>query len=251
MDVIIRGMSWTDPVVYLDDIVVFANTLEEHRCRLEALLDTLEKAGLKIKPEKCEILPQRMDLLGHIITKCGISVDPAKIKVIKDWPTPSNLQELRSFLGHAGYHQNFIPNYAEITASLRQLEKKDVELKWNDQAQKAFQCIKNTLSSATVLAFPKYDLPFIIETDAREEGIGVAISQIQDGFERPIAYAAKALRGAQRTTYTVYMKAPQYFYTDRSKAVLLLWFVTVTCSCCPYLSFCSTIMLVTYFVNFR
>ena len=84
MDVILRGLSWVDLVVYLDDIVVFASTLEEHRRRLEALLDRLEKAGLKIKPEKCKILPQKLELLGHVVTKDGISVDPKKIKVINE-----------------------------------------------------------------------------------------------------------------------------------------------------------------------
>ena len=206
MDIILRGLSWVDLVVYLDDIVVFANSLEEHRRRLELLLERLENAGIKIKPEKCKILPQRLELLGHIVTKDGISVDPRKIKVINEWPSPSNLHELRSFLGHAGYHQNFIPNYAELTAPLRRLEQKGTEFKWNDEAQKAFQQIKNVLMSATFLAFPNYDLSFIIDTDASEEGIGAVISQKQDGVERPIAYAAKALRGAQRTTYTVYMK---------------------------------------------
>lgn len=84
MDVILRGLSWVDLVVYLDDIVVFASTLEQHRRRLEALLDRLEKAGLKIKPEKCKILPQKLELLGHALTKNAISVDPKKIKVINE-----------------------------------------------------------------------------------------------------------------------------------------------------------------------
>ena len=158
---------------------------------------------MKIKPEKCKILPQKLELLGHIVTKDGISVDPKKIKVIGEWSSPSNLHELRSFLGHAGYHQNFIPNYAEITAPLRRLEQKGIEFKWNNEAQKAFQKIKDVLMSAIVLAFPNYDLPFIIDTDASEEGIGAMISQVQeDGVERPIAYAARALRGC--SAYNIY-----------------------------------------------
>ena len=130
---------------------------------------------MKIKPEKCKILPQKLELLGHVVTKDGISVDPKKIKVINEWPPPSNVHELRSFLGHAGYHQNFIPNYAEITAHLRQLELKATEFKWSNEAQKAFQKIKDVLMSAEVLAFPNYDLSFIIDTVASEEGIGAVI----------------------------------------------------------------------------
>lgn len=207
MVVLLRGLSWVDLVVYLDDIVVFASTLEEHRRRLEALLDRLEKSGLKIKPEKCKILPQKLELLGRVVTKDGISVDPKKIKVINEWPPPSNVHELRSFLGHAWYHQNFIHKYSEITAPLRHLEQKGTEFKWSNEAHKAFQKIKDAHMSAEVLAFPNYDLPLIIDTDASEEGIGALISQVQeDGSERPIAYAARPLRGAQCTIYTVYVK---------------------------------------------
>ena len=152
---------------------------------------------MKIKPEKCKNLPQKLELLGHAVTKDGVSVDPKKIKVINEWPPLSNFHELRSLLGHAGYHQNFIPNYAEITALFRQLEQKGTDFKWSNEAQKAFQNIKDVLMSAEVLAFPNYDLPFILDTDASEEGIGAVISQVQeDGNERPIAYAARALRGA-------------------------------------------------------
>ena len=124
MDVILRGLSWVDLVVYLDDILVFGITLEEHRRHLVAFLGRLEIAGLKIKPEKPKILPQKLELLGHIVTKDGISVDPQKIKVINKWSSPSNLHKLRSFLGHTGYYQYFIPNYAEITAPLRHMEHK-------------------------------------------------------------------------------------------------------------------------------
>ena len=101
-------------------------------------------------------MPQKLELLEHKVTKDGISVDSKKIKVISEWPPPSNVHELLSFLGHAGYHQNFIHNYAEITAPLRHLEQKGTEFKWSNEAQKAFQKIKDVLMSATVLAFPNY-----------------------------------------------------------------------------------------------
>ena len=206
MDVILKGLTWTDLLVYLDDIVIFADSLESHREKLDKFLSRFAAAGLKIKPTKCKLLPERLVLLGHVVSKEGIAVDPEKVRVIKDWPAPSNLQELKSFLGHVGYHQKFILNYADVTAPLRKLDKKNSKFEWSCEAQEAFELVKKQLIEAPVLAFPKYHLPFVIDTDASDVGIGAALYQVQGGVERPIAFAAKALQGAQKNSYTVYMK---------------------------------------------
>lgn len=205
MDIILKGLVWTDCLVYLDDIIIFASSLQEHKERMERILTKFEEAGVKIKPSKCELLPVKMRVLGHVISTEGLEVDASKVEIIQKWPIPSNISELRSFLGHAGYYQRFIPMYSEITAPLRQLEKKNSVFNWNSNCTKAFKIIKDKLCSAPVLAFPRYQLPFIVDVDASDNGLGATLSQLQEGEERPIAYAARALQGAHKT-YTVYQK---------------------------------------------
>jgi len=205
MDTILKGLLWTDCLVYLDDIVIFASSLEEHLSKLDQVFTLLGEAGLKVKPEKCSILPKEMKLLGHVVSMDGTKVDPDKIQVILDWPVSTCLSELKSFLGHGGYHQKFIQNYADITDPLRKLDKKGSHFLWDAACESAFQTMKTLLTNSPVLAYPDFNLPFIVDCDASDNGVGASLSQIQDGIERPIAFAAKALHGAQRN-YTVYQK---------------------------------------------
>ena len=155
MDIILKGLVWTDCLVYLDDIIIFASSLKEHKERMKRILIRFEEAEVKIKPSKCELLPVMMRVLGHAILTEGLEVDASTVEIIQKWPTPSNISELRSFLGHAGYYQRFIPMYSEITAPL---EKKNSVFNWNSNCTKAFKIIKDKLCSAPVLAFPRYQL---------------------------------------------------------------------------------------------
>ena len=101
--------------------------------KLEKLLESFEKVGLKIKPDKCELLPERMTLLGHVISTPGIEGDETKVEVIKSWPIPTKLTELRSFLAHFGYYQRFIASYADITGPLRKLDKQSARFIWDEE----------------------------------------------------------------------------------------------------------------------
>lgn len=130
--------------------------------------------------------------LGHVISTSGIEVDEEKIRVIKVWPTPSNITELRSFLAHCGYYQRFITDYADITGPLRKLDKQNVPFIWDEEHSSASNAFKNALSSTPVLAFPCYKPHLILDVDASENGLRATLSQIQEGEERPIAFAAKA-----------------------------------------------------------
>ncbi len=170
MDILLSGLAWTDCLVYLDDVVIFASTLKEHRERLDRVLTRFEEAGKKIKPEKCKLLPEKMPLLGHVVSTDGIEVDQEKVAVMLAWPRPTNVSELRSFLGHTGYYQRFIPGYANLTAPLRKLEKKGSIFMWDADCTLAFQKLKHLLTTAPVLAFPKYKLPFVLDVDASNDG---------------------------------------------------------------------------------
>ena len=177
MNTILAGLCWTDCVVYLDDIIVSGRTLEEHNQRLENVLGRLETAGLKLNARKCEFVQQRSVILGHVVSKEGISTDPDKVKVLEKWPIPNNLSDLRSFLGCTGYYRQYIRDYARIAEPLYRLERKGTVFKWNDDCQKAFNILKTNLTTAPILSYPRLDISFILDTDACDTGIGAVLKK--------------------------------------------------------------------------
>ena len=212
MHLILKGLCWSDCLVYLDDIIVFGRTLQEHRERLSLVLSRLTEAGLKINPKKCKLLCEQVVVLGHVVSGEGISTDPEKIRVIKEWPVPADESQLKAFLGTAGYYRQFVPNYAHIASPLHRACQKGDRFTWTAECQEAFLHIKNKLTNAPILAFPKLDVPFILDSDASDGGLGAVLSQVQYGRERVIAYAARALSKAERN-----------YSTTRKELLALLW----------------------------
>ena len=212
MHLILKGLCWSDCLVYLDDIIIFGRTLEEHRERLSLVLSRLAEAGLKINPKKCKLLSEQVVVLGHVVSQEGISTDPKKVHIIKEWPIPANATQLKAFLGTAGYYRQFVPNYAQIAFPLYRAEQKGDNLTWTAECEEAFRKIKRHLSNAPILAFPRLDVPFILDTDASDSGLGAVLSQVQDGQERVIAYAARALS-----------KAEKNYSTTRKELLALVW----------------------------
>jgi len=131
--------------------------------------------------------------LGHVVSGEGIATDPAKTKMVSEWPVPTTVKEVRSFLGLAGYYRRFVKNYAIISTPLNHLMRKDQPFEWSDEAQEAFETLKNALTSSPVLAMPNDTGEFILDTDACDKAVGAVLSQIQDGEERVIAYAGRSL----------------------------------------------------------
>ena len=195
---LLAGMTWEELLAFFDVVLVFSPTFAKHCESLDRALTLIEEAGLKVKPEKCRILPQRVPFVGHILSAQGVSTDPEKVSAVKSWPPPTNLSQLRVFLGKIGYNRKFIPDFATLAAPLFQLEEKGRNFVWSDNCQKSFDTLKQALCEAPVLAFSRFDLPFVLDTDASATGVAAVLSQVQDGEERPIAYAAKALTKSQR-----------------------------------------------------
>ena len=199
-------------LVYLDDIIVFSATIEEHLERLEKVFSTLRKHGLKLKAEKCVFFQEQVKYLGHVVSSSGVAMDPDKVEAVKNCPVPTTLYELRKFLGFASYSRRFIPGFARIAAPLHQLvgsvgkkgQKgkrfgKTIELSdWGQVHQKAFNTLKEKLSLTPILAYADFSQPFILETDASDQGLGAVLSQEQNGVRRVIAYASRGLRGGER-----------------------------------------------------
>lgn len=198
MDLVLAGLNLNICLAYLDDIVLFSRTPEEHLQRLECLLERLKEANLKLKPPKCKLFQRQVSFLGHIVSSEGISTDPEKIRLIKEWPAPKNLKELRVYLGLTGYYRRFILDYSKIVAPLHSLMKKNRIYSWSEECQAAFEELKKRLQEPPVLTLPNETDVFILDTDACEDSIGSVLSQVQNGQEKVVAYAGRALSANEK-----------------------------------------------------
>ena len=198
MERVLRGLQWEVAVLYIDDIIVFADTVESHLQRLGAVLDRLRQAGLKLKPEKCELLRERVAFLGHIVSAKGVEVDRAKIIKIQTWPVPRNLTELRSFIGLCAYYRRFVPNFSAVCKPLFVLTQKEQPYFWGGPQHHAMETMKKLLTSAPILGYPRNEGRYILDCDASNIGLGAVLSQEQDGQEKVIAYASKTLNKPER-----------------------------------------------------
>ena len=219
MTLILKSENWEKCLIYLDDVLVFSRGFEQHMERLQQVFQRFREAGAKLSPSKCSFLNGQLKFLGHIITGEGITTDPEKVSAIKNWKKPSNITELRSFLGFCNYYRKFISNYSNLTCPLEALmknsnissNKKNI-LFWQPLHETAFENLKKKLSSAPVLAFPNNKDMFVLDTDASHDGMGAVLSQIQSGEERVIAYASKKLTKCQQN-YCVTRKELLAVYT--------------------------------------
>jgi len=193
MDMVMSGLAFEVCLVYLDDVIVFSSTIDEHFQRLTAVLTRLRDTGLKLKPSKCQLLQKHVAFLGHIVSEDGVSTDPEKVRAITDWPTPASLREVRSFVGLCSYYRRFVDGFAKISAPLHDMTKKGETFRWTPECQGAFDRLKEVLTSAPVLAMPDEESPFMLDVDASQTSIGAVLSQKQEDVERVVAYASRKL----------------------------------------------------------
>ena len=194
---------------YLDDILVYSKTFEEHLQHLRQILRKIATTGLKLRWEKCQFLAKDVTYLGHSISADGISCQDDKIQVVQKWPTPKTTTELRSFLGFASFYRRFVKNFAQIAGPLHDLTTKcgkqkrtSITSRWTPAHQDAFEKLKSALTTTPILGFADFSKPFIVQTDASKEGLGAILSQQQeDGRIRPIAYASRRLRPSEKSYY--------------------------------------------------
>ena len=200
-------------LIYLDDIIVFGTSAEEHNHNLSLVLTRLQEAGLKIKPSKCKLMCKSVKYLGHIISAQGILPDPAKVDKVQKWPTPSNTRDVQCFLGFAGYYRRFVDSYAHKAHAFYALTRKSTKFKWTDTEQHAFDSLKQALTYAPLLPYPNFNAPFILDTDASTTGLGAVLSQVDgQGRERPIAFASRSTSNAEKS-YT----------TTRLEMLAIIW----------------------------
>jgi hypothetical protein len=198
MEAVLAGLQWEICLIYLDDIIIAGRTFEDMMVNLEKVFDRLAQAGLKLKAKKCHLFAKQVNFLGHVISEEGVATDPEKTAVIKNWPTPANVTELRSFLGLCSYYRRYVESFAAKAKCLHLLTEKGRPYVWTQECQDAFMLLKDLMTRAPVLGHPDFSKPLILDTDASQNAIGAVLSQMQDGKERVLAYASRALTKAER-----------------------------------------------------
>jgi hypothetical protein len=203
MNNVLMGLIGTRCFVYLDDVIIFGENLEEHHTRLREVFEKLRQYNLKIEPDKCEFLKTELTYLGHVVTGEGVKPDPQKIQAICEFPIPKNKTEVKSFLGLAGYYRKFIPHFSKIAKPLNDLQKKDQMWKWETEQIQSFQQLKEALTQEPVLQYPDFTKPFVLTTDASGFAVGAILSQGKVGQDQPIAYASRTLGPSEQNYSTI------------------------------------------------
>lgn len=195
MDTALRGLIGKHCFVYLDDIIIFGSTIQEHNRNLAIVFQRLREVELKLQPDKCEFLKPELEYLGHLVTAEGIKPNPQKIEAIKNFKNPKTVTDIKSFLGLTGYYRKFIRNFSKIAKPLIGLTKKETPFHWTNEQQTAFDNLKDKLCNAPVLQYPDFTRQFTLTTDASNEGLGAILSQ--DGH-----YISRTLNTAEKNYST-------------------------------------------------
>ena len=213
MESVMGSLNLQSCLLYLDDIIIFSDSWENHLLRLDMVLTRLEEAGLKLKPSKCCLFQPKIKYLGHILSEQGISTDPTKIERVRNWPIPTDHKQLHRFLAFCGYYRRFIKNFSEIASPLQKLlrgvlndDRTGVKrtkgkksrvvyptFEWGMDQQSAFDVLKTAMTSTPVLAYADFTKPFLLQVDASGRGLGAVLNQQQDGKLHPIAFASRGL----------------------------------------------------------
>src|SRR5467141_1272001 len=194
-------------VIYLDDILIFSNSLEDHRIHIQQVLERLHEYNLHSKPEKCLFHTEKIKFLGFMVTPTGISMDTAKTNAISVWPTLTNLKAVQAFLGFANFYCRFIVGFSDNVIPLIRLTCKDTPFSWGPDHVKAFRTLKHAFTTAPILVHFNPDNPIVVETDASNYAIAVINSQISpdDGDIHLITFYSHSMQPA-KLNYEIYDK---------------------------------------------
>jgi hypothetical protein len=196
-------------VVFIDDILIYSKTEEDHANHIRVVLQRLRDHRVYAKFSKCEFWLDSVKFLGHTISTEGISIDPTKVQEVMDWKPPTSVNQIHSFLGLAGYYHRFIPDFSKIAKTITELLKKEVKFHWDDKCEEAFHTLRKLLTTTPVLAQLDSTQPFDVYCDASGTRLGCVLMQ----NNRVIAYASRALRNgdiilwAPSVTFTLTIRA--------------------------------------------
>ncbi len=220
-------------LVYLDDIILYSPDFTSHLQHLDKVLERLGQHGLRLRLDKCKLLQPEVKFLGHVVDSTGVRPDPDKISAVLDWPVPTTIKQVRAFLGLAGYYRRFVRGFAGVARPLNQLltgipasrKSEAQKVNWSPECQTSFAELKTALTQAPVLAYADYSLPFIVYTDASNQGLGAVLAQVQEGRERVIAYASCSLHPTEQndanySSFKLELLALKWAVTEKFKDYL-------------------------------
>ena len=199
MAMLLRDLDYAR--VFIDDVVVFSKTMEEHAVHLKEVIRRLTEAQLILNVDKCHFARLEVNLLGFRINPYGRKIDPSRLVNLAEWPVPTTAKQLRSFLGFVSYLRDFVPNIAAIAAPLHAIRAKDdITGQWTPECMQAFQLLKDIIPQCPPLAHPDFARPFLVATDASAVGLGAVLYQLDPETEKPryIQFQARALNKAER-----------------------------------------------------
>ena len=185
-------------IVFLDDILIFSKTLQEHQKHVKKVLELLRENKLYAKMSKCEFFKEEISFLGHVVNGDGMSMEKDKIKAIQDWPIPTTVTGIRGFLGLAGYYRRFVQGFSRIASPLTTLLQTDMAFQWTEVQQQSFDSLKQSISSAPLLIIPDESLPYVVTTDASGFAVGATLSQDQGKGLQPIAFLSHKMNEHER-----------------------------------------------------
>ena len=199
IDLVLSGIAYVSCLAYIDDIIIFSRSIPEHLERLSIVLQRISDAKLKCRPDKCVFLRTSVEFLGHLVSNEGVAILPSRIETVSSWPRPRSVKEVREVVGLMSYYRRHIKGFADTARPMTDLLKGRTQKKfqWNDEAEAAFQQLKNALVTSPVLAMPVENGTYVLDTDASSYAIGAVLSQRQNGTERVIAYGSRRLKGAE------------------------------------------------------
>lgn len=198
MNILLSNLIGKCCLVYMDDIIVFGASLQQHLDNLNKVLSKLEEANFKIQLDKCEFLKKECEFLGHIVTEEGIKPNPNKIEKVLNWPLPKTQKEIKGFLGLVGYYRRFIKDFAQLTKPMTKCLKKGAIIIQDEKFKQCFKDCQTILTTDPILRYPDFNKQFILETDASDYALGAVLSQkFEDNKEHPIAYASRTLNDTE------------------------------------------------------
>ncbi|KAL0548949.1 hypothetical protein IC582_013427 [Cucumis melo] len=206
-------------IVFIDDILIYSKTEAEHEEHLHQVLETLRANKLYAKFSKCEFWLKKVTFLGHVVSSEGVSVDPAKTEAVTNWPRPSTVSEIRSFLGLAGYYRRFVEDFSRIASPLTQLTRKGTPFVWSPACESSFQELKQKLVTAPVLTVPDGSRSFVIYSDASKKGLGCVL--MQQG--KVVAYASRQLKNHEQNYPTHDLELAAVVFTLKIWRHYLRW----------------------------
>ena len=191
MDTFLAGLKWTICIPYIDDILVFSKDFESHLEHLNLVLGRLRAANLTIKAKKCLFGIQRIEYLGYVISDAGIEPNKSKVEAVSKIPQPTNVDQVRSFIGMATYYRRFVKDFSKIAEPLTRLTRKDIAFEWKEEQQEAFEILKYNLINPPLLSYFDPKLFTEVRCDACDVGLGAVLVQKNDGAFNVVAYASR------------------------------------------------------------